>query len=667
MWRWTIVLLCCVLSAGITTTSVEARRVELKALNPSGRLPADMLEPELHSTWDLSGVTLPGDGIAIVGAHPGRESADPRPRRWVNVTRGEVRLPGGTREATLQRGIATREDGADLLMHRWIDARLGVVAQIAGTATVDGTGRIDIVSASVLDGGVEDAATMKLYVDEVEQPILGTINLGYDRGEGVTVAELLGNDNVVLMGDVVDLDYWDFSVNTSGTTEVYQTNVTLSAQETCNEGRCGFVAGRKLGRQDRSDGRYNNQVTETENRGSDVTIWMRAFALRENSGLCFGNGESGACYEGTDDNGNPREEVPLWRFPHQDGGGYYLQALDSWSSGVFDCEENIWNTVCLESKGCVFEGDLFRTQACDDNAGTQSGEVLKGGVVKLPSGHRFNTLLVRQVADFCTYALGSGCAFLATQVRTLVYLWQATYVGTVALAQTDPTVEGPADLVSFSELQETNINYGLFPPESIAVRTVGPNSVEIWWDPGNDTHHVKDYKVYWDTDSGADTPYANSVVVPSPPATVSGLDPATTYYFTVTTRSDFSNPSTGMTIPIESLLYPKQVSGDPGFVYPIEVQATTTGGSCTPEVTEVSPCTGGSDCLTVDKTHDGGVQICWTPSGSSCLDAYDVLYSVSPGTAFDAVSQTGLATCWTGDPDFGYFLVRGRGAAGVGP
>jgi hypothetical protein len=651
----------------MASASAEARRPELEALDPTGRLPLDLVNPEGKTDWDLSNVTFKGSGNAVIDAERSPDATDLRPRSWVNVSTGEVRLPGATREATLQRGIVVRDDGPDLLVHRWIDSRLGVVAQIAGTVSADGTGRIGVERASVLDGGVDDAATMKLYVDEVEQPILGTLNLGYDRGAGITVGELLGNnDGVVLMSDVIALDYWDFSVNTSGTTEVEQTIVTLTSPETCNEGRCGFVAGRRLGRQERSDGRFNAQVTEAENRGSDVTIWLRGVVQRENSGLCFGNGESGTCYEGTDDNGNPREEVPLWRFPNQDGEGYYFQAQDTWTSGVFDCEENIWNTVCLESKGCFLEGDMFRITACNDNTGTQSAEALKGGIAKLPSGHRVNTTLVRQVADFCTYAIGGGCDFLGTEVRTLVYLWQAKYVGTVALMQTDPTVEGPPDLVSFSELQETNINFGLLPPESIAVRTVGSDSVEIWWDPGNDTHRVKDYKVYWDTDSGADTAYANSAVYTSPPATVTGLSPGTTYYFTVTTRVDYTNSSTAVTTAMESLLYPRQVSGDPGFIYPIEVQATTTGGSCTPAIDEVSPCTSGSDCLTVDKTQDGGVQICWAPSGSSCLDAYDVMYSGSPIGTFSAISQTGLATCWTGDPDAGYFVVRGRGTGGVG-
>jgi len=668
MPRWVVVLFCCVLTVFIASDSADARRPELEALDPTGRLPLDLVDPEGKTDWDLSNVTFKGSGIAVIGAERSHDVTDLRPRSWVNVSTGEVRLPGATREATLQRGTVVRDDGPDLLVHRWIDSRLGVVAQIAGTVSADGTGRIGVESASVLDGGVDDVATMKLYVDQVERPILGALNLGYDRGEGITVAELLGNnENVVLMSDVIDLDYWDFSVNTSGIVEVAQIDVTLTAAETCNAGRCGFDLGRKLGRQDRSDGRFNNQVTELENRGTDVTVWLRGVAQREGSGLCFGNGESGTCYEGTDDNGNPREEVPLWRFPHQDGGDFYFQALDEWSSGAFNCEEDIWNTVCLASKGCFLEGDMFRITACGDNNGTQYAQALKGGVAKLPSGHRVNTLLVRQVADFCTYVLGSGCDFLGTEVRTLVYLWQAKYLGTVALAQTDPTVEGPADLVSFSELQETNINFGLFPPESIAVRAVGSDSVQIWWDPGNDTHHVKDYRVYWDTDSGASSAYANSADFASPPATITGLNPATTYYFTVTTRSDHTNPSTAVTTTLESLLYPTQVSGDPGFVYPIEVQATTTGGSCTPAITEVSPCASGSDCLTVDKTQDGGVQICWTPSGSSCVDAYDVMYSGIPSSAFSAISQTGLATCWTGDPDVGYFTVRGRGAGGVGP
>src|SRR3989442_15152806 len=101
--------------------------------------------------------------------------------------------------------------------------------------------------------------------------------------------------------------------------------------------------------------------------------------------------------------------------------------------GPFNCEQNIFSAVCgsggvrprIWSKGCSGTGGV--------DAGTQSGQVLKGGVVTLPSGHTFNALLVKTVADFCVY-LASGCSslFKADEVRTFVYLWQVPVIGTVA-------------------------------------------------------------------------------------------------------------------------------------------------------------------------------------------------------------------------------------------
>ena len=110
------------------------------------------------------------------------------------------------------------------------------------------------------------------------------------------------------------------------------------------------------------------------------------------------------------------------------------------------------------------------------------------------------------------------------------------------------------------------------------------------WNPGNDTHRIVGYKIYWDADPGASTPYAfnsvtnaGQVVIAGTTATISGLTPGTTYYFTVTSLSDFAqtpNPSTDPPVltHYESIKYPTTVSGDPSFSYPIEVAATTTGG-----------------------------------------------------------------------------------------
>ena len=112
---------------------------------------------------------------------------------------------------------------------------------------------------------------------------------------------------------------------------------------------------------------------------------------------------------------------------------------------------------------------------------------------------------------------------------------------------------------------------------------------------------------------------------------------------------------------MESLRFPKQVTGDPGYTYPIEVTATTSGGAC-----NVTTPVGN---LTVDKTQDGGCQLCWDASLDPCVQAYDIFAAPTPELPgnFESVSQTGLQTCWTGAPSGNFFLVRGRGTGGVGP
>jgi len=679
------VLVCCLFVATLSMAASDGRRPRMVSLDPGSALPMDLVEPEDKSSWDLSSVSLANPSPSNV--EPALDDAFPRPVQWVNVAKGEVTLPWGTLEVTLQRGLA----GYDrTLIHRFFDPRLGVVAQISGPATIDGLARTSVDAASILSAGVDDAASLKLYVDEVNTPNAGSpgamLNLGWDRGPAVNVASLLGNNQgVTLMSHVIALDYWDFAPNTSGT-NVAQVSVTLAAGESCNTGRCGYDLGDKLGRQDRGNGRRNNQITELQDRTpTDFTIWLRAGAQSEGVNLAFGNGETGFCWQGADSTARPRKEVPLWRFSQQDGDGWFFDAPEAWTSATFACEQTLWNQVCQAAKSCgvcFLEPYLFRVKPCVDGvegtfSGTQGADVLKGGVVKLPSGHRVNALLVRQVAEFCVYSGGggifsddTGCVNVLDRVRTLVYLWQSPHIGTTVLLQTNPLQAAPEDKVSFSQLHETNINYGLFPPESIAVRQVGANSVQLWWDVGNVTSHVKDYKIYWDTDSGAATPYANSTVVAGPPATVAGLDPATTYYFTVVTRSDYTNPSTAVVTTMESLLFPKQVHGDPGFVYPVEVHATTTGGACAVSAQVEHLLLGKTvgQPLTAASAADGGVQFFWDPATDPCIDAYEVTWagaSPLPG-GFGSIAQT-IGNAWTGDPPFGFFLIHGRGTGGIGP
>ena len=125
----------------------------------------------------------------------------------------------------------------------------------------------------------------------------------------------------------------------------------------------------------------------------------------------------------------------------------------------------------------------------------------------------------------------------------------------------------------------------------------------------------------------------------------------------VTARSKYTNPASGVATVYESLLYPSQVAG-PGSVVPVEVQATP--GACAP-TQEVHG-------LTVDKTGSG-IEICWQPVADPCINGYRILGADAPEAEgnFVPVADVGLVTCHAFDPDASYFLVAGRGAGGIGP
>jgi hypothetical protein len=404
-------------------------------------------------------------------------------------------------------------------------------------------------------------------------------------------------------------------------------------------------------------------VVEIENRPADTTIWARAGSQKEGVSGSFGQGESRFCY--VTFGGVTRTPVPLYRFPHQDAPGaeFYMQAGDTWSSGVFNCEQNIFNQLCGASQFL----DKLYSKSCSGHAGTQSGTVLKGGVVTLPSGHTFNALLLRITAEFCVY-IGSSCGFPVDDVRTFNYLWQVPYLGTAARLQ---SLQVAADATSFSSLSETDIRFGLFPPRTIQVTGQTQTSISLSWDPGLDTHRISGYKVYWDTDSGSGSAYAfNSQANPGQAsivgttATISGLAPGTSHYLTVTSLSNFTDPSTLATTTYESLLYPTQVSGDPAFVYPVEVQATTQPSGCI-------PTTPVPESITVNPTAvPGEVQICWATVVDPCLTGYRILGSNDARTdaGWGMVADvTAGTTCWTGSPSQLFYLVVANGTGGTGP
>ena len=112
-------------------------------------------------------------------------------------------------------------------------------------------------------------------------------------------------------------------------------------------------------------------------------------------------------------------------------------------------------------------------------------------------------------------------------MRQGVYLWQTPVWGTIARLMSG---QNESNIDTFTTLTETDIKFGLFPPVSISVGAIPDGSVEINWDPGLDTHRIDGYHVYWDTDSGAMTPYAFDQLVAAGQTSlvVGGLTPVTT-------------------------------------------------------------------------------------------------------------------------------------------
>jgi hypothetical protein len=315
--------------------------------------------------------------------------------------------------------------------------------------------------------------------------------------------------------------------------------------------------------------------------------------------------------------------------------------------------------------------------------------VVKGGVVKLPSGHTLNALVVRNTTEFCTYT-GSGCTGILAPVRTIVYIFEAPYVGLVALLRgAQNTLYTSAELAAsaetpctnFTSLDYTDISFGLLPPVSITAGATTGTTVSLSWNPGNDTHRINvngGYKIYWDTDSGGATPYAfnsvtnaGQVAFAGTTATISGLTPGTTYYVTVTSLSDFTEPLTNPPVShtFESIKYPTTVSGDPSFSYPVEVIATTTGGSAPKPV----PDGAFGAAMRASRADAPGTTIALTWDVATCASAdhhllYGDLSAVSTlavlGAACD-LGTSGSAT-WSSVPAGNlWFVVVGDDNASV--
>jgi hypothetical protein len=714
-------------ATGLAADAKLARKIVLAHVSTAAPLPADLVRPEGRTRWDLTGakaerestltVSAEGGIVTVIEEGPGGEilsrSAFSSPDggddalRWhfpervgaslrpgsratyeieeegpggvdrLRITAGTlgigwVHLPSGPREAVLQRALVERAPGRspnfhpEAIVDRWIDPRAGVVASSIGPTSPDGR-RARIASATTVVSVLAGASMLTISVSELEEQPFGSILYGFDLGT-VNISTLDPN-GYTTMGQMVAQDVWDFSGNTTGN-EIAFTVAPIDANQTCNTASCGYdhpgslLERNDFGFDDPNPANWTkiNTVVEQEVRANDVTIWLRAGSINEGVAGSFGTGESRLCFQTF--GGTTRTPVPLWRFSHMGATERYFQPGDTWEGGPFNCEQNLFNQVC----GAPGLFDTLYSKACGTHTGKQTITAIKGGVVTLPSGHTFNAILLSNVADFCVY-LGSGCSSLTKvdEVRTVNYLWQVPWLGTVIRLE---SAQNAPDTTSYTQVVETTISYGLFPPRSITVTGSTDTTVSLSWDPGAITGRIDGYRVYWDTDSGSTSSYAFSSVtnpgqasIAGTTATISGLTAGTEYFFTVTSTSTYPpSPSTPLPhVTYESILYPTTVSGDPSFVYPAEVLATTTGGTCLPtaEITNVT-ATGPSG---------GNIELCWDASADPCLSGYTILGSgtVDSAAGYQTVATQGTATCWSGATTETFFLVTATGTGGDGP
>jgi hypothetical protein len=654
-------------------------------------IPQEMRHPEGRTRWDLSTLTydsLPDLQVEQAGEAPLRldlgESRSIEQRRndgwWrfelTGREAGWVHLPSGPAEVQLQQvRVFYRETAAEPWTpvrhgYRWSDRVSGTLAAIAWHGAGPGG---ELVGASLGPSEPEAHQDTRIYANDLSvNQAFTDLNYAWDRGADVPVSALEPSAYANI-GALLAASSWNFSQNTSGR-QLAETTTPITSSETCNATRCGYSpsAGRLLGRRDTNFDNAptlekSNQVTERQNRASDVVFWLRAGAQKEGKTGIFGTGESRYCYDPPS-----RNAVPLYIMSRFDAArnDYYFAPGDHWEGGpVGSCQQTLFNQTCgapnlfdiLYAKSCTASGEAY--------SGKQFGDVIKTGVVTVPSGHTFNAVVQRYVAEFCVYNSSSCFDILRVdRVRTVNYLWHVPHLGSVARVQSDQDVRlNDFNNGTWSNTKETQFSFGLFPPRTISVTGTTSSTVSLSWDPGLITTRITNYKIYWDTDSGGSSAYAfnsdtqaGQVSFSGTTATISGLTPGQQYFFTVTARSDYRDPSTTVVTRYESLVYPTQVFGDPDKAYPTEVLATP--GACTP-TQQVSG-------LTVSKSGGSNLQFCWNAVTDSCLSGYRLIGSNNATSAagWTTVADTNSSTtCFTGNPSQTFYLVHTRGGGTDGP
>lgn len=574
---------------------------------------------------------------------------------------GTVAVPPGEFPAILRRE-RVRTDQGIAIQYRWIASGNVTLALVRGPVGTAGPGFESASLVERLEAGTPEAG-LRVYRDRFITPdtfdtLVYAIDVSPSQDPAVTVPlSGLTTQGYSTGAAMATATTWDFTPAASLPHAVIaQTDVPVSAAETCNFDECGYIfAGTDyISRQDNlTSGAKTTAAFDISPAGD--RIYLRAGSQYEGT-----NSENRFCYDGATDRG----EVPQYVFPNLDGARYYMQLGDpAWTGTTFTCDLNLFNTNCGADE--PLKPRENRVNACQDHTGRFNFLLTSEGTAKLPSGHWADVLVMRQVADFCVYFASSSCGNLAIvlqRVRQPVILFLSPTAGSVV------QVNGPllaSDFNTWTGVNESLIQVALLPPLSIQLTGATDTTVSLSWDPGNQMGYVDRAKVYWDTDSGGATAYAfnsdthpGQVTFGTNSATISGLTAGQAYFITVTLLDSFTEPGSNppLTLEYESFLFPKTFGGN-GATYPVEIQAATAAPGCTP--------TGEVQNLRIDHAAGGQQIFTWDPLADPCVDHYVLLGAASPSIEanFTTVTQT-AGTSFTGNPASKYYIVAAEGVSG---
>jgi hypothetical protein len=193
-----------------------------------------------------------------------------------------------------------------------------------------------------------------------------------------------------------------------------------------------------------------------------------------------------------------------------------------------------------------------------------------------------DSLLVEILASFGA-VLPDVCIGTGERNRQYLLVWLVPEYG--PLIQIRSEGDQPPDLTTWTQTNSTVIGTGLLPPLSVSVGAVGGSSIEVSWDPGLRPGDADGFKVYWGTESGAVTPPPNQSPVLDAALgnswTITGLDPETEYFISVTSVRSYTDPVSGVTTQYESIALPTSIGADVDgdglrdTSYPPEVSAST--------------------------------------------------------------------------------------------